>query len=183
MLQCVRFLRARFVRFLAFNCPASACAILLLLGLGTGVGASSVNPVFDSPSQPMKADVNVLAISTTIRDSSGNQDVYLVMLRLRGQTPQFARLIDTYPSYSKPIRRDVLTNHAALRMTLVRTPERDSLGQDVFLSADNRDVFGPEVRAALAGRQSSTIPCFTIVHGRTQIDHQAHTEIRFEDKQ
>lgn len=154
---------------MAFHRAIAWCAVLLLAVSVTQVRASSVNPVFDSPTQSVKANVDVLAISTVIRDSSGNQDVYLATVRVKGQAPQLARLIDTYPLSSKPIRRDVLRNRAALRMTLVRSPERDSSGQDVFLDADDRNIFDPDVRAELAKQPSGTIPCFTIVHGQTKL--------------
>ena len=144
---------------------------LLLVSLASSLQAHASSSVFDIKESSAKADVSVLALSTLIRTSSGNQDVYLAIVHIKGQPSLLARLVDTYPSYRNPIRHDILRDHTALRMTLTRVPALDSAARDIFLPADASKIFDPNIRMTLLEKRDEKVPVFTVEHEQTTFAH------------
>lgn len=137
----------------------------LSLALLGGVCATAQNLVFDSPAKRQKAEVSVLAISSSVHSgASGNQEIYLADVHLNGGSHQMAKLVDAYPVMGVPIQRSVLVDRHLLRMTLIRNPECDSTGKSFFLAPDDTKIFETGTRTALNDHAAERIPCFNVVH-------------------
>jgi hypothetical protein len=157
--------RRQTLRSIFWNCVVP----LVLIFLGTGVVIAQ-NPVYNFAAKPHKAEVKVLAISSSTHSGvSGNQEIYLAEVRFKGTTLQIAKLVDTYQSTGFAIRRSVLTDRHLLRMTLVRNPDCDSTGESFFLPAGDSNVFDSSAGSALSERASENIPCFMVVHEATRL--------------
>jgi hypothetical protein len=140
---------------------------LTLLG---GTGAVAENPVYDFTAKQQKAEVSILAISSSVHSgASGNQEIYLAEIVLKGTAHQMAKLVDAYPSIYFPIQRSVLADRHLLHMTLVRNPDCDSTGKTFFLAAGDTNIFDPSTRSALNDQASEKIPCFYVVHDATRL--------------
>ncbi len=132
-------------------------------------GVFAENPVYDYAAKHQKAEVSVLAISSSIHQGSGNQEIYLADIHLNGTAHQMAKLVDVYLPMEMPIQRSVLIDRRVLRMTLVRTPECDATGQSFFLAPGDSNIFDASTRSALNQQASEKIPCFNVVHDATRL--------------
>lgn len=127
------------------------------------------NPVYDYAAKHQKAEVSVLAISSSIHQSSGNQEIYLADIHLNGTAHQMAKLVDVYPPMDMPIQRSVLIDRHVLRVTLTRNPECDATGQSFFLALGDSNIFDASTRSALNQQASEKIPCYNVLHGATRL--------------
>jgi len=143
---------------------------LITLALLGGTLAIAQNPVYDFVAKQQKAEVNVLAISSSIHPSRGsNQEVYLANIRLKGNFIQLVKLVDTYSPDSLPIRRAILIERHLLQMTLIRNPQCDSTGLNFFLGSGETNIFDANTRNALNDHPTEMIPCFNVVHEATRL--------------
>jgi hypothetical protein len=133
-------------------------------------GAIAENPVYDFTAKQQKAEVSILAISSSVHSGAGgNQEIYLANIVLRGGAHQMAKLVDAYPSLYFSIQRSILTDRHLLRMTLVRNTTCDSIGKGFFLEPDDTNIFDPSARSALNDQASERIPCFKVIHDATRL--------------
>jgi hypothetical protein len=145
------------------------CVLLVAFAVVGESFVSAQNPAYDFRVKPQTYAVGILAISTSVHQGSGNQEVYLADVSHKGNTHQLAKLVDTYPSSGRPILRLVLAERHLLQMTLIRNPECDSTGQGFFLGTSDSNIFDAETRRTLQDHSSETIPCFTVVHEATRL--------------
>jgi hypothetical protein len=145
-------------------------------GHAHNLGSSRGNSRYRSESglrlrcETTKAEVNVLAISSSIHPSRGsNQEVYLANIRLKGNFIQLVKLVDTYSPDSLPIRRAILIERHLLQMTLIRNPQCDSTGLNFFLGSGETNIFDANTRNALNDHPTEMIPCFNVVHEATRL--------------
>jgi hypothetical protein len=143
--------------------------LTVLLTLQGSSNVFSQNPVYDVRAKPQHAAVQILAISTSIRLGSGNQEVYLAEVTLKNQQRQLAKLVDAYASNGTPIQRSILLERHPLRMLLTRTPDCDGSGRAFFLPGDDSALFNKDVRSLLQQNASENIPCYTVRHEDTRL--------------
>jgi hypothetical protein len=137
-----------------------SCVIPLAVALLKQPCVLAQNPVYDSSTKQQKAEISILAISSSVHSGgSGNQEIYLADVLLKGNAHQMAKLVDAYPPTGFPIRRSVLVNRHLLRMTLVRNPDCDSTGGSFFLAPGGANIFEASTRSALNGQAAERIPC------------------------
>ena len=67
--------------------------------------AFTENPVYDFAAKQQKAQVSILAISSSIHQSSANQEIYLADIQIKETADQIVKLVDTYSSIGIPIQR------------------------------------------------------------------------------
>jgi hypothetical protein len=141
--------------------------VLILLGEAS---TFSQNSVYELAAKPQKAEVSILAISSSVHSgASGNQEIYLADIRLKGNTHQMAKLVDTYSSISMPIQRAVLADRHLLHMTLIRDQECDATGQSFFLAPGDHNIFDASTRSVLNDQAAERIPCFNVIHDATRL--------------
>ena len=145
------------------------CVLLIALAAVGESVVSAQNPAYDFRAKPQTYAVGILAISTSVHQGSGNQEVYLADVSHKGTTHQLAKLVDTYPSNGRPILRLVLAERRLLQMTLIRNPECDSTGQSFFLGTGDANIFDVKTRRTLQDHSSEMIPCFAVVHEATRL--------------
>lgn len=145
------------------------CIILIALAAVTESFASAQNPVYDFQSKRKRCAVEILAISTSVHQGSGNQQIYLADVSHNGNTHQLAKLVDAYPSSGRPILPLVLTQRRLLQMTLIRNPECDTTGKSFFLGPGDANIFDAATRGVLDDHSSETIPCFSVIHEATRL--------------
>ena len=151
--------------------PLLKCPLFSLLA--TIVACASVaaaqNPVYTLRAKPERARVSVLAVGSSIRHGSGNQQIYLAEVTRVSGSPELSKLVDTYSGDGSPILSWVLAERHPLRMTLLRNPECDAAGGSFFLAGEAAKVFDPGTAAALRAHGSDAIPCFTVDHEATRL--------------
>jgi hypothetical protein len=145
------------------------CVLLIALAAVGEAFASAQNPAYELRAKRQRSAVGILAISTSVHQGSGNQEVYLADVVHEGNMHQLAKLVDTYPSSGRPVLRLILAERHLLQMTLIRNPECDSTGQSFFLGTGDANIFDAETRRILQDRSSETIPCFMVVHEATRL--------------
>ena len=151
-----------------FRLPPNLFA-LIFLGLLTAASMAAQNPVYSVHEKPHKAEVSILAVSSSIHQGSGSQEIYLAEVTLKAEPPLLAKLVDAYSSSGLPILRSVLGERHPLRMTLTRNPECDTTGRGFFLDGEERSIFDPGTRDRLKERGLVAIPCFTVSHDATRL--------------
>jgi hypothetical protein len=120
------------------------------LTLSGGTVTVAENPVYDFTAKQQKAEVSILAISSSVHSGAGgNQEIYLANVVLKGGAHQMAKLVDAYPSLYFSIQRSILADRHLLRMILVGNQDCDSIGRSFFLAADGANIFDPSARSAL----------------------------------
>ena len=128
---------------------------------------------FGNQSKPLKATVQILAISSSSRQSfAGNQDVYLADVELKDGSHRFARLIDQYPGFALPIRTSLLNNRTLLTLQVTREPECDVRGAQIYLAQSSSAIFNGSVRDSLGSRVDQVIPCFRTLHQTIRVPKQ-----------
>lgn len=128
---------------------------------------------FGNQSRPLKASVQILAISSSSRQSfAGNQDVYLADVQLKDGSHQFARLVDQYPGFGLPIRTSLLSNKTLFTLRLTREPECDVRGAQIYLAQSSSAVFDGSVRDSLQTRADQVVPCFKTLHQTIEVSKQ-----------
>ena len=143
------------------------------MGVVCACTAWAVRPsAFGNQSKPMKASVQILAISSSSRQSfAGNQDVYLADVQLKDGSHQFARLVDQYPGFALPIRASLLNDRTLLTLQVTREPECDVRGAQIYL-APSSAVFNGSVRDSLQSRLDQVVPCFKSLHQTIRVPKQ-----------
>lgn len=116
-----------------------------------------------------RADVNILAISSSVHLGSGSQEVYLADVSFQKGAPQLAKLVDMYSANGYPVRQALLREHRALQMELIRQEQCDVKGREFFLPSDPDMAFDLNVRVELKDRAEATIPCFLVIHDATRL--------------
>ena len=125
---------------------------------------------FTNQSRPVSAQVTLLAVSSSSRQSfAGNQEVYLADLQTKDGDHQFVRLIDQYPSYGLPIRDSLLRNRTLFTIRVTREPECDVPGSQIFLAPSEKVVFNGAVRDTLQARGTEMVPCYRALHSTIQV--------------
>ena len=128
---------------------------------------------FGNQSKPLKATVQILAISSSSRQSfAGNQDVYLADVELKDGSHQFARLIDQYPGFALPIRTSLLNTRPLLTLQVTREPECDIRGAQIYLAQSGSAIFNGSVRDSLESRVDQVVPCFRTLHQTIRVPKQ-----------
>lgn len=147
------------------------CAVVGVVCTYTAWG---VRPsAFGNQSKPLKASVQILAISSSSRQSfAGNQDVYLADVQLKDGSHQFARLVDQYPGFGLPIRTSLLNNRTLFTLQVTREPECDVKGAQIYLGQSGSDVFNGDVRDSLRTRADQLVPCFKTLHQTIRVPKQ-----------
>jgi hypothetical protein len=139
-------------------------ALPVLLGIATTLIAATPTP-FTNQSKPMKAQVRILAVSSTSRQSfAGNQDIYLADVSTKGSEHQFVKLVDQYPGFGLPIRQDLLRNQQVFDMQVTREPECDELPANIFLRPGTSILYDGSVRDTLNTHAADPIPCYKTLH-------------------
>ena len=145
---------------------ATTMTAILLTRSGT---AERQSP-FTNQSRPMTAQVTVLAVSSSSRQSfAGNQEIYLADLQTKGGDNQFVRLVDQYAGYGLPIRDSLLRDRTPFTMRVTREPECDVPGSQIFLAATDQVVFSGSVRDSLQSRGTGLVPCYKALHSTIRI--------------
>ena len=136
--------------------------------------AWAVRPsAFGNQSKPLKASVQILAISSSSRQSfAGNQDVYLADVQLKDGSHRFARLVDQYPGFALPIRTSLLNDRTVFALQLTREPECDVRGAQIYLAQRNDAIFNGTVRDSLQSRADEVVPCFKTLHQTIRVPKQ-----------
>ncbi len=139
---------------------------LAVAGCGlTAVACASRPSAIGNQSKPEKAEVRILAVSSSSRQSfAGNQEIYLADVHVKHGDRQFARLVDQYPGFGLPIRPDLLRDRTAFSMKVTREPECDVPGSKVFLIPGEASVYDGSVREVLAAHASDPVPCYKALH-------------------
>jgi hypothetical protein len=145
-----------------------ACYVLLA-GLMSLAADASQRSAFDSFSKPESVKVRILAISTSIRSRSGNQEVYLGDIMLTTGQHRLVKMIDNYPDYESRISVNLLQEQPLLKMKVVRDPSCDSTGGTFFLPSDESQLFDATARTSLAGSHTDAVQCFRINHRTIQV--------------
>lgn len=128
---------------------------------------------FGNQSRPLKASVQILAISSSSRQSfAGNQDVYLADVQLKDGSHQFARLIDQYPGFALPIRTSLLNDRTLFTLQVTREPECDIRGAQIYLAQSSSAIFNGGVRDSLQTRADQVVPCFKTLHQTIRVPKQ-----------
>jgi hypothetical protein len=138
--------------------------------LGTMATLTGANgqSVFRAAEKPRTATISILAISSSIHQGVGNQEIYLADLLVGKEEHQLVKLVDTYPATGDPIPRSTLLKHPALIMRLRRDPECDVTGRSFFLRPGDQNIFDGSTRAQLAQHESDTLSCFRVEHEATR---------------
>jgi hypothetical protein len=84
------------------------------------------------PEEAHKAEVTVLARSTSVRTNYSNQDVYLVEVRPDKGESFLGRLADNYPAYQDPLPERLLADDARFRVWLRRDAGCDTTAAAMF---------------------------------------------------
>lgn len=136
--------------------------------------AWAVRPsAFGNQSKPLKATVQILAISSSSRQNfAGNQDVYLADVQLKDGSHKFARLIDQYPGFGLPIRTSLLNDRTLFSLRVTREPECDIPGAQIYLSQSSSAIFNGSVRDTLQNRSNQVVPCFKTLHQTIRVPKQ-----------
>ena len=145
---------------------AATAAVVLLVPHSP---AERVSP-FTNQSRPMAAQVTMLAVSSSSRQSfAGNQEIYLADLQTKNGEHQFVRLIDQYPGYGLPIRDTLLRERTLFTMRVTREPECDVPGGQIFLASSDAVVFNASVRDSLQTHGTELVPCYKTLHSTIRI--------------
>ena len=123
--------------------------------------------MYDFAAKQQKAQVSILAISSSIHQSSANQEIYLADIQIKETADQIVKLVDTYSSIGIPIQRAVLADRRLLHMTLIRNPACDATGQIFFLAPGDSNIFNTSTQSVLNDQATGKIPCFNVVHDAT----------------
>jgi len=116
-----------------------------------------------------KANVEILAISSSIHVGSGSQEIYLADVSFQKGAPQMAKLVDQYPANGYPVRHALLREHRALQMGLIRHEQCDVKRREFFLPNDPDMVLDAKVRAELEDHAETIIHCYRVVHDATRL--------------
>jgi hypothetical protein len=143
---------------------------LITLALLGKTLAIAQNPVYNFVAKQQRAEVNILAISSSIHPAWGTgQEVYLANIRLKGNSIQLVKLVDTYSPDRLPILRSILIERHLLQMTLIRNPQCDSTGLNFFLESGETNIFDANTRTILNDHPTEMVPCFDVVHEATRL--------------
>ena len=125
---------------------------------------------FTNQSRPMMAEVTMLAVSSSSRQSfAGNQEIYLADLKTKDGDHQFVRLVDQYPGYGLPIRDSLLRERTLFTMRVTREPECDLSGTQIFLAPTDQVVFSGSARDSLQSHATDLVPCYKSLHSTIRI--------------
>lgn len=127
------------------------------------------------PEEVHKAEVTVLARSTSVRTNYSNQDVYLVEVRPAKGESFLGRVADNYPAYQDPLPERLLEDDARFRVSLRRDAGCDTTAAAMFFPGKLHvaDILAREGRSKdLSGSgetpetSSANLPirCFDVVH-------------------
>lgn len=144
---------------------------LAIVGMlcSTAFAAERQSP-FTNQSRPMVAQVTMLAVSSSSRQSfAGNQEVYLADLQTKGGGHQFVRLIDQYAGYGLPIRDSLLRERTLFTMQVTREPECDLPPSRIYLAPTDQVVFNGSVRDSLQSQGTELVPCYRALHSTIRI--------------
>ncbi|GAA3756004.1 hypothetical protein [Terriglobus aquaticus] len=145
---------------------SAAAAVVLLVQSSP---AERQSP-FTNQSRPMLAQVTMLAVSSSSRQSfAGNQEVYLADLQTKNGEHQFVRLVDQYPGYGLPIRDSLLRSRTLFTMRVTREPECDVPGSQIFLAPSDAVVFNASARDSLQAQGTELVPCYKTLHSTIRI--------------
>lgn len=147
------------------------CPTVALIALTSVAFAAERKSPFTNQSKPRPAQVTMLAVSSSSRQSfAGNQEIYLADLQQgKDGEHRFVRLIDQYPGYGLPIRDSLLRDKTLFTMRVTREPECDVPGNTIFLAPTDAVVFNGAVRDTLQQHGSELIPCYKALHSTIQI--------------
>lgn len=144
--------------------PMRWTVLPVLLGITATLTAARPTP-FTNQSKPMKAQVRILAVSSSSHQSfAGNQDVYLADVSTKGTEHQFVKLVDQYPGFGLPIRQDLLNHEQVFDMEVTREPECDAAATDIFLRPGDSVLYDASVRDTLTTHAADAIPCYKTLH-------------------
>ncbi len=142
----------------------TAVMAVVACGFVAAANAAKKQSPFTNQSKPMKARVRILAVSSSSRQSfAGNQETYLADVELKGNH-QFVKLVDQYPGFGLPIRRDLLRNQQVFGMKVTREPECDAPASTIYLRQGDATVFDGSVRDTLTTHAADAIPCYKTLH-------------------
>lgn len=145
--------------------PMRWTALPVLLGVTASLTAAPRPTPFTNQSKPMKAQVRILAVSSSSHQSfAGNQDVYLADVSTKGSEHQFVKLVDQYPGFGLPIRQDLLHSQQTFDMQVTREPECDARAADVYLRPGDSVLYDGSVRDTLNTHAAEAIPCYKTLH-------------------
>ena len=144
--------------------PMRWTVLPVLLGVTATLTAAQPTP-FTNQSKPMKAQVRILAVSSSSHQSfAGNQDVYLADISTKGSEHQFVKLVDQYPGFGLPIRQDLLHNQQVFDMEVTREPECDASTTDIYLRPGDSVLYDASVRERLQTHAAEPIACYKTLH-------------------
>lgn len=144
--------------------------VLTLANLCNLLGWASNNPVYDASTKPIKAVVNVLALSSVGRQAyAGNQDTYIAEIVIGHGATRLVKLVDRYPVYGYPIRHSILVDRRALRMRLLREDACDVSAAYVHTPLNEEDLFDKKLGSLLEAQGSETLHCYSVDHAATRL--------------
>jgi hypothetical protein len=150
--------------------PVWICGLLLIAFAAVGVTPSvAQSHAFFPPTKQVNANVNVLALSTSVNVTWNRAEVYLATVSTPGGAPQLAKLVDSYSPDGAPILRSLLIEHRLFHMALVRNPDCDATARRFFLAPGDADIFDVSARGDLLDHDAEVIPCFSVIHSATSI--------------
>ena len=146
-------------------------AVVVMGVLAVEAGAAKRPSAFGNQSKPERAQVRILAVSSSSRQSfAGNQEIYLADVQVKHGERQFARLVDQYPGFGLPIRESLLRSRTMFTMKVTREPECDIEGSKVFLPQGGASIFDGGLWGTLVSHSGDTIPCYKALHQTVKVE-------------
>jgi hypothetical protein len=148
------------------TCLRPACLFLPLLLCPSTFTLATTSPWFP-PEEAHKAEVTVLARSTSVRTSNNDQDVYLVEVRPKTGERFLGRVVDSYPSYQGSLPDRLLEADARFTVMLQHDAGCDTKADSMFFPGTQTvaDILARETRQDQAKLSTAApIRCFEAVH-------------------
>ncbi len=143
---------------------------LCFMAIAMSTRLTAQNPVFNLYPKPIRATIEILAISSSTRQGfAGNQDTYLALVKAKDDRNLLIKLVDRYRDADRGVRRSVLEEHRLLRVQLIREDACDTPASTFHISSRSGDVFNPSSASRLQTQPSRNLSCFVMEHERTQL--------------
>ena len=169
LLPTLRLPRALAILLDLFRIDRNAPSLLLFSVLSNGIAAraNSLNAVYENPKSAQKAIVSVVALSTSIQDSTGNQQVYLASITLHGHATQLAKLVDDYPASERPIRMSLLREQRKFQMMLVKDDSGPLQRCAFYIGRNSAWVFDTLSLDTITSHPTDELPSYHVIHNKT----------------
>jgi hypothetical protein len=148
------------------TCPHPAFLFVSLLLWPSAFTLAKTSPWFPSE-EAHKAEVTVLARSTSVRTSNNDEDVYLVEVRPKTGEPFLGRVVDSYPAYQGSLPDRLLEADARFTVMLQHDAGCDTKADSMFFPGKRTvaDILARETRQDQAKLSAAApILCFEAAH-------------------